>query len=175
MSKILSDLAREYGINHRDYGVARAIIGDRPCDLIIAPDGNPYLYRWYVIPHNKLANVYFHLQIADDPERPLHDHPWDNQSVILAGGYTETFQDNPPNGSIKLRNVMAGDVVARRAHEAHRLTMLYDLPYTMTLFSTGPKRRAWGFWYGQEWVNAKDVCRMDGDKSVHIKQGDQWK
>jgi hypothetical protein len=42
---------------------------------VIAPDGQPYLYRWHVIERNPEANTYFHIQVDDDPERPLHDHP----------------------------------------------------------------------------------------------------
>ena len=133
--------------------------GLRQPDLTIAPDGDPYLYRWHVIPRNQRANVYFHIQVADDPERPLHDHPWDNTSVILAGGYDELVAHPifPEQVTPKVRKVREGDVVHRKAEEAHRLLLASSLGYTMTLFSTGPKRRRWGFWFPDGWHDQAEV------------------
>jgi hypothetical protein len=77
-----------------------SIIGNplRYPDLVIAPDGKPYLYRWHVFPQNAAAGVYFHIQVQSDPERPLHDHPWDNTSVILSGGYDELWCERSVKG-----------------------------------------------------------------------------
>ncbi len=68
------------------------------------------------------------------------------------------------------RELRAGNVVHRLAGEAHRLLLPPEFPYTMTLFSTGPNVRKWGFWYGSEWRPYTDVTRQEGNKSVHIKQ-----
>lgn len=122
----------------------------REPDAIIAPDGKPYIYRWHLVPRNDVGNAYLHLQVADDPERPLHDHPYDNQSVILAGGYRETYWLYPPATSTQgERKVKVGSVVQRQAEQAHRLFLLPDCPYTISLFSTGPRIREWGFWFDQ--------------------------
>lgn len=133
-----------------DMAVAGAIVGGLPRlykpDLEIAPDGSPYLYRWHLLMRNRQANVYFHIQVASDPERPLHDHPWDNQSVILAGGYVEHICTSPPWGRRERIMRGIGDVVQRRSQEAHRLELPEGVPYTMTLFTTGPTVRDWGFW-----------------------------
>jgi hypothetical protein len=127
-------------------------------DLVIAPGGGAYLWRWHVIPRNEYGNVYFHIQIASDPERPLHDHPFDNTSVILAGGYDELHQRHPAASSpVTIRKMRTGDVVFRKAEEAHRLLLASDLGYTMTLFSTGPKRRRWGFWFPDGWRDQEEV------------------
>lgn len=134
-------------------------------DMTIAPDGKPYLYRWHVVPRNPIANVYFHLQVASDPERPLHDHPWDNTSVILAGGYTELYSPNPGG---KFHDVeefarKPGDVIHRKAGHAHRLILPEGVKYTMTLFTTGPRIRDWGFWKDRQFTPAKDVIEtVDG-------------
>lgn len=127
-----------------------SILGStREPDLIIAPDGEPYLYRWHLIPRNRFgANAYLHLQVASDPERPLHDHPWDNQSVILSGGYLE-IEEQTPGQTISRRAMKTrgkGDVIHRKAETAHRLVLPEGVPYTLTLFTTGPVRRDWGFW-----------------------------
>jgi hypothetical protein len=155
----------------------------RSPDLVIAPDGVPYIYRWHLIPRRAVgANVYLHLQVADDPERPLHDHPWDNQSVILSGGYREVYWKFPPaTGTKGERIVKAGDVVSRKAEEAHRIFLLRDAlgellhPYTISLFTTGPVIRDWGFWFDEEhggtWVSHDQVIEQVGGQSVFKKQG----
>ena len=139
--------------------------------LVIAPEGEPYLYRWHLVPRNDFANVYLHLQVLSDPMRPLHDHPWDNQSVILSGGYDEIydpapFRDWEDVGPWK-RSFRKGDVVTRSAETAHRLILPPDIPYALTMFTTGPKRREWGFWYPDGWHHNKRHVQDRGDISVH--------
>lgn len=154
----------------KDQRTAAAILGGElhAPDLEIAPDGTPYLYRWHVIPRNREANVYLHVQVASDPERPLHDHPWDNQSVILAGGYIEIVQKTPPLGRETRTTRYLGDTVHREAEEAHRLILPFSVPYTMTLFTTGPTRRTWGFWIANHrgyptWYPHTDCIRETED------------
>ena len=171
----LREICNHYHATGNDYEMAREIVGSgyRVADLVIAPAGKPYLFRWHVIPHNKTGNVYFHIQIADDPERPLHDHPWANQSVILAGGYTEHYANISDEGRILptcIRWARKGDTIQRPADQAHRLLMMPGMPYTMTLFTTGPKIRNWGFWYPEGWVDAEKVCHLEGNVSSHIKR-----
>ena len=147
-------------------------------DLTISPAGTPYLYRWNVVRSMKevrTPNVYFHVQVAHDPERPLHDHPWDNQSVILSGGYGEVMCAE--GGRPTQRNTASfrrkkGDVIWRKADWSHRLFLPAGVPYTMTLFSTGPKSRNWGFWYDERWIPYQEVTRVVDGESVHYKPGD---
>jgi hypothetical protein len=139
----------------------------RDPDEVLAPAGFPYLYRWHLV-RGPEANTYFHIQVANDPKRPLHDHPWDNQSVILAGGYTEMLCENPDAPAAEERQYLEchrkpGDVVWRKASYAHRLLLPEGTPYTMTMFSTGPKVREWGFWYPDGWKLWTDVTRFNED------------
>jgi hypothetical protein len=160
-------------LSEEDWGIAVRYIGSlyRPPDLTIAPDGEPYIYRWYVTPRSSQANVYFHVQVKDDPDRPLHDHPWDNMSTILAGGYIEHIQSHPPHGETILLTRRPGDVVFRRAKEAHRLFMPAGVPYTMTQFTTGPKIRSWGFWdLKRGWLHNEDTVHLVDGKSVSPKE-----
>lgn len=169
-SRILSD---------DDFGIAQLYLGNSSRifspDLVISPDGNPYLYRWHITPRNLGANVYFHIQVADDPKRPLHNHPWDNMSVILSGGYKEVLcmsEGEPQMGSVHSYVRNAGDTIYRRSGQSHRLEMQYGHPYTMTVFSTGPKVRDWGFWYPQGFVPYEQVTTTVDGVSVHIdKEG----
>lgn len=161
-----------------DYHRAVEILGShqrlfKP-DLTIAPDGTAYLYRWYVTPRSKAGNVYFHIQVQSDPERPLHDHPWDNQSVILAGGYLEQIQ-LPPWGQRRYERRRVGDVIHRGAKEAHRLILPDNIPYTMTLFTTGPSVRDWGFWIPThrgrpDWVSHKECIVEMADGRLIFKE-----
>lgn len=170
MHKALSEIYA--GMSKEHYNLMCQIIKGRiyAPDLEIAPDGgDTYLYRWHLVKTDH-ASVYFHLQVRDDPERPLHDHPWDNQSVILANGYDEILQTLPPYGERERLVRLPGDVVWRAATEAHRL--LVRGPYCMTVFSTGPVVRAWGFWYGDEWKSFEDVTKWENGRSVHIHEGE---
>lgn len=125
-------------------------------DLVIAPCGEPYLYRWRLTPYagsatDRHGNCYLHVQVLSDPERPLHDHPWDNTSLILAGGYDEIY--DPTGGSrVPLkRKLREGDFVYRTAETSHRLILPPDVPYAMTQFTTGRVRKEWGFWTPEGW------------------------
>lgn len=163
-------------LSPHDRDVAYTILGGkRQPDLDIQPLGTPYLYRWWVTPREEFGNVYLHVQVASDPtDRPLHDHPWDNQSVILSGGYEERFVRSMPWGREASRFVVQGDVVHRLATEAHRLILPAHFPYTMTLFTTGPVKRQWGFWCNDHsgrptWVS-RDDCIIDRDGKSMFKQ-----
>lgn len=164
-----------------DLTIARKVLGwdfergfrGRPLetpDLTISADGQePYLYRWHLIPRNEVgANVYLHIQVASDPIRPLHDHPWDNQSVILSGGYYEVAEEPCRSGGAVpvLRMRRPGDVVHRVAEDAHRLVLPQHVPYCMTIFSTGPVRRQWGFHASGGWVSGADVTETQDGVSV---------
>jgi hypothetical protein len=128
----------------------------RAPDLEIGGHGNPYLRRWFVIPRNRLCNIYLHQFLRDDDDRALHDHPWgSNCSVLLDGRYIEVlFRREPVHGDPlppQTRVVRRpGWLVFRRAATAHRVELFRDaegrpMP-VWSLFLTGPMLRSWGFW-----------------------------
>lgn len=155
-------------ISKDDCDLAKGLIRswDREPDLVICDDdGSPYLYRWWITPHARECNSYFHIQVASDPARPLHDHPWDNQSVILSGGYFEQlnkFPDYPGSKAMVYRRAK-GMTIAREARWAHRLILPENVPYTMTKFDSGPKINDWGFWIGGKHISFKDVTIQTED------------
>lgn len=127
----------------------------RPPDFIIGGKDRPYIRRWWVIPRNPLFNVYLHNILRDDDDRALHDHPWFNLSVVLAGGYFETTpegRDFRRPGTIRLRSPWARHrlELPRDWDQEHFFTDdgLADWPAlpAWSLFVTGPKLRTWGFW-----------------------------
>lgn len=115
----------------------------RPPDFVIGTPASPYLIRWWVIPRNRWFNIYLHEIVRSDDDRALHDHPWINCSILLAGGYAEHTIDA---GGIHHRRVRgAGSVTFRRPGAAHRLEVVPELGTTISLFITGPIVRHWGF------------------------------
>lgn len=109
--------------------------------------GGDYMQRWFIIPRNDRMNLYLHRTLRSD-EDVMHDHPWDNTSFVIDGGYREYT----PNGVIDRK---PGDVVHRKATDVHRLELWHGQP-SVSLFFTGPKVREWGFHCPKGWVHWKD-------------------
>lgn len=126
---------------------AGAVVVARDPDFLIGPEGDPYMLRWWVIPRNRVFNIYLHSYRHDDDDRALHDHPWLSVSFALAGRMHEIYRR--PDGSEAGRDIEAGAVVFRSARFAHRLVIPDG--YAMTLFCTGPIIRKWGFWCPKGW------------------------
>jgi hypothetical protein len=111
------------------------------------------LQRWFVVPRNPFNNVYLHRFLRSDDDRALHDHPWDNRSWVLSGEYVEHLQD----GSTATR--FEGDVIERRAIEAHRVELVTGP--AVTLFFTGPIIRSWGFYCPKGWVPWREFVAVE--------------
>lgn len=122
----------------------------RKPDVVINVDvmGVPYLSRWYVIPRNRIVNVYLHKFERSDDDM-LHDHPWYSLSFLLKGEMLET--------SFKgVRHIPRFIPVFRSAKFAHRLDIVKGPVYTM--FVTGPVIRSWGFYsWDKTWFPWKVV------------------
>jgi len=130
--------------------------------MIHDPDfviGEPaYLKRWWIVPRNEFQNVYLHHILRDDDDRALHDHPWDNVSLLLAGRYREIT----PEGAFVRE---PGSVVPRKATDSHRLELIDDKP-VISLFFTGPKVREWGFHCPKGWVHWQDFTAGENGELV---------
>ena len=137
----MSAFAHEYATIEDLSRWADSVMSSRPADFVI---GGDYLERWYVVPRSGFCNVYLHRFRRGDDDRALHDHPWDNTSVVISGRYVEVT----PEGEF-LRE--AGAVISRPATARHRVVLLPDDNWpVVTLFFTGPKVRDWGFWCGPD-------------------------
>ena len=113
----------------------------REPDVLIGKADDTYMQRWWVIPRNRIFNVYLHHFLRSDDDRALHDHPWLNASILLQGRYTE---HTIAAGGVNHRAVYAaGAVKFRGPRYAHRIE-LTDGP-CWSLFITGPNIRTWGF------------------------------
>ncbi|CPT99198.1 Uncharacterised protein [Mycobacteroides abscessus] len=145
-----------------NHGWLRKWLRREPHQIIGGKD-SPYLLRWYVIPRNKVVNVYLHKFLRSDDDRALHDHPWWFISLILKGGYTE-FTENARTA----RSGLLGGryrswdrtVAFRPATFRHRVELWPAVEHVnpfitrrdrrelpcWTLIVTGPRTRLWGFW-----------------------------
>lgn len=142
---------------------AEATMASRPPDLVV---GDGYMERWSLAPYRREGedskpNVYIHRFSGDDDDRALHDHPYDNVSVILKGAYWEHVHQEPRsiiNGRYAtwahLRR--EGEVVERKADHAHRIEMNGSGDKVITLFLRGPRVREWGFWCPGGWRSWKE-------------------
>lgn len=110
---------------------------------ILLADGRPYLERFHLVDTDDVQ-VRYHHWLAGDPDRDLHDHPWDNVTCVLAGALNEVRADT----TIPLDT---GTVVARRADEPHRIELVTADAWT--LFVAGPITRRWGFHTARGWVS----------------------
>ena len=122
-----------------------------PPDYVI---GDDYMRRWWLIPRNENVNVYLHEIVKSDDDRAMHDHPWANVSYLLFGSYME----HTPEGVFER---LAGDVIQRPAHALHRLEVVPG-QRCISLFTTGPKVREWGFQCDHGWVHWLDFTSEDG-------------
>jgi hypothetical protein len=119
-----------------------AVLLRRQPHQIIYNHGIPYLQRWYLIPRNRLCNIYLHRFVAsDDPT--CHDHPWWFASLLLRGSYHEI---QPGRVTTRRR----GSIAVRPAQHRHSVRLWRaadgrEIP-CLTLVVTGPHVREWGFW-----------------------------
>lgn len=108
-----------------------------PAREIRGEHGDPYLERYYVF-SLRGWNVYIHRFLASDPDRGLHDHPWENSiSLVLSGGYRELR-------TYSYRILRPGYLNRIRGHDFHRI-LLDPGREAWTLFLHGPRTKGWGF------------------------------
>lgn len=160
----------------------------RPPDFVIGSEDNPYLHRWWIIPKNRLFNIYLHKFMRSDDDRALHDHPWSwNLSIIIRGSYIEhmpknkkTFgKDGDFRTVTKIRK--AWRPVFRWGTTPHRIELYKryvfgepkpshtfpGLPiqvtgeaHVWTIFITGNNVRDWGFYCRQGWRRWQDFVSL---------------
>jgi hypothetical protein len=120
----------------------------RPPDLTIGDPAAPYLRRWYLFGGRSDAafpfNIMLHQILRDDDDRALHDHPWDNVSMVLSGKIRDVRFDG-------YTDLSAGDTLYREAASPHRIMVSPFSGPAWTMFVAGPKIREWGFHCPQGW------------------------
>jgi hypothetical protein len=153
---------QEYATREHLIQWAKRLMISRGPDNIIGDPADPYMHRWHVVPRNEWCNVYLHKIMRSDDDRALHDHPWNNSTLVLEGGYFEHLKD----GYKEWRG--PGWQGSRTAETLHRLELdPTRSPYALTLFTTSPKLREWGFACPKGWVHWQDfVAPTEGGNMV---------
>lgn len=138
--------------------------------VTVAGEDAPYMNRWWILPRNKWLGVNLHQFLRSDQDT-LHDHPWNNVSILLKGSYMEESPCHDPTmihpivegrilpGRFKTLRT-AGDIVRREAAEAHRIELIEEKP-VWTLFMTGPVIREWGFHCPNGWIPFRKFVATD--------------
>ncbi len=132
----------------------RRIADQLPCRIIDGEAGEPYLERYYVAGAFGW-HAYLHRFVDSDPDRGLHDHPWDRAlSLVLTGGYDELRfarlpQANPGvamlgEAPIRSRQLRPWRLNLLRGTDYHRVVLRGGRP-AWTLFVHGPRVKGWGF------------------------------
>ncbi|RZJ12186.1 MAG: hypothetical protein EOP39_04310 [Rubrivivax sp.] len=125
-----------------------SVVTRRAPDVLIGADNPPtYLTRWWVIPRNRVFNVYLHQFRRSDDDRAHHTHPWAfNVSIVLRGMLVEHVIER--GGLVRKHLLLPGCIRFRLGSAPHRLE-LPDGCEAWTLFITGPVVRQWGFLCGE--------------------------
>ncbi len=131
-----------------------------------------YMRRWRFF-RTRRFGVRIHHILRSDPDRDLHDHPFNFTSVILWGGYWEytldpyllAHQERPPGFVLHKDGVVRrwygrGSVLVRRAEQLHRLE-LPEGSTAWTLVFRGRIRRPWGFLTDKGWIDQRDYNTLD--------------
>lgn len=116
----------------------------------------PLLTRYFLLQTRWFA-VYLHHLHASDEDRALHDHPWSFVTFLLSGGYWEHTPARPRDRvSSKLVDVVTChwhrrfSILWRPAEYKHRLELARP---TWTLVLRFARRRQWGFWTTDGWID----------------------
>ncbi len=127
----------------------------------LAQNGENYLTRqglnlpWF--------GIYLHHIDNPDPGDHLHDHPWTFWSLILRGGYEETYsgivKSFPQRYTWKAPDLYwrywgRGSIHKIDRNHAHRIDAA--IPGTKTLVVRGPKIAPWGFYTDKGFIDADE-------------------
>ncbi len=148
-------------------------ITDRlPCRIINGEQGEPYLERYYLL--GALGwHAYLHRFVDSDPDRGLHDHPWNRAlSLVLSGGYEEIrlargARIESRDARTTTRFIAPGRLNRLRGDDYHRVVLRRGRP-AWTLFLHGPRVKGWGFARG-------GVRREMARDASEFRHRDWWK
>lgn len=144
-------------LDKRIDGFIRRIRDDPERDknkIFIGNPGEPTYWRWFVLPRNRVFNVYLHNFLKDD-DHDLHDHRASNITIILQGWYYEERFVYPPQAGQPLpptyrRRVRRLVPFFRLPETPHRVVLRRDTDGEpvpcWSLFIKLPDVRDWGFW-----------------------------
>lgn len=108
---------------------AENIVASRPPDMRMPSNADAYLLQWEVGVNGGDNCVFVHMIVEGPTPDLMHDHEWDNASIVVSGRYIEHC-----DGPSFVR--YPGEVVCRAAKDKHRLE-LYPGETCITVWLTG--------------------------------------
>lgn len=113
-----------------------------PCK-IINDAGVPYLERYHLLSLGKnFMRGYIHRFVASDPDRGVHDHPWNYAvSFVLTGGY---YEERLIDGEVVTRRVKPFSLNFIKGSDFHRVVMPEGQTCWSIFFHTNWVK-GWGF------------------------------
>lgn len=118
--------------------------------FLLTRDKDGYLIPYPWLP--KILKCRLHWTKLPDQERHLHNHPCENTSVILCGGYEESVLSS---GFDWVFTRKKGDVIHRNATDYHALVNVTQAG-CFSLWFMGKEVNNWGFSVDGKHINAKD-------------------
>ena len=115
----------------------------------IKSHGKRYLTRVYLL-DSEAMDVYLHIFHRPDPDRHVHDHPWEwAASLHLLGHYDEVVAgpvDMNGNVTYTTERRKAGQFRSFYGSTFHTIKRISRFIPCVTLFCHGKRVRKWGFW-----------------------------
>jgi len=119
-----------------------SITGWLRCRIIRGNQGEPYLERYHLFRLPGGGGAYIHRFLSSDPDRGLHDHPWERAlGIVLSGGYLEQRKSG---ADVTERRLGAGSINRLTGDDFHRI-VLPGKQQAWTFFMHSAKVRDWGF------------------------------
>ena len=117
------------------------VSGFMKCKIIKGDEGQPYLERYMVARWGKNGEktLFLHRFLDSDPDRGIHDHPWNSRSFIVAGGYFEKrlIKQNGVEKVI-IRDIQPLSFNTIRKNDFHQIILKNKTP-AWTLFYHGER------------------------------------
>ena len=160
-----------------DYLLTRAKL--TPDQHIMSPDGSQvYMYRYWLFnpidpttykrKHRLIPfSIRIHHIVQPDPDRHLHDHPFNARTWIMRGGYEEVRSKVTPaltdpwwtQRYMVERNYLAGDSAKLGHNQYHKITKLHG-GEALTFFVFGRYLGPWGFLVNGEKMLFREYLRL---------------
>lgn len=138
--------------------------------MITKLNGDYYLERFYVLfplSWEKYTpfNIYLHKFYSSD-EGDLHDHPWNNISLVLSGRYWEETESDNSLFTAQYHLRVPGDIVFRKATDKHKISIVNHSAPVWTLFLMGRRFREWGFYPNGKWMDWRTYLRKAQEEEI---------
>ena len=112
------------------------------CRVIRGNHGEPYLERYHLFRLPGGGGAYIHRFLDSDPDRGLHDHPWQRAfGLVLSGGYLE---QRLVNDEVTERTLGPGRMNRLTGSDFHRI-VLPERREAWTFFMHSRTVKDWGF------------------------------